>query len=137
MPRKIVSQEGPLTDCIIASCGSLNRTTREVRTTVESLGGQFSSTITAQVTHLIATEDEFERDSAKIKNAKKYKIPILSEDWLDKVEEDGSRPDESGYTIGSSVEKRGHSNKKRKVVVEDDEDDDLLDEEELQKQKSI
>ena len=57
---------------------------------LEAAGAKVSSTVTKATTHLVCTEEEYEKDTKKVVTARGRGIPIVSEDWVDECIKSGA-----------------------------------------------
>jgi poly [ADP-ribose] polymerase len=84
-------QASPLDGCSIATSGRFNGTTQgALQTRVTSLGATIASSVTADTTHLIATEKDFQSNSTKVKAAAAHNVPVVTIDWLEECESTGT-----------------------------------------------
>lgn len=67
------------------------------------LGATLSKTITQLTTHLIATETDFAKPSAKVKQAHAMQLAVVSFDWLEECLAQTTRLAEASYRLGSTA----------------------------------
>ncbi|KAF1943928.1 PARP-domain-containing protein [Clathrospora elynae] len=116
-------QTPPLDGCLIATSGRFPGTTQAaLQSRVTSLGATVASSVTADTTHLIATDKDFETKSTKIKAATSHNVPIVTIEWLDECESTDSKVDETPYLLSSAAaaapapaQKQANGSKKRAV----------------------
>jgi poly [ADP-ribose] polymerase len=90
--QKLAVKAPPLDGCSIATSGRFNGTTQgALQTRVTSLGAAIASSVTADTTHLIATEKDFESNSTKVKAAAAHNVPVVTIDWLEECEARGKQ----------------------------------------------
>eukprot|EP01125_Pyxidicula_operculata_P012134 TRINITY_DN3984_c0_g1_i1.p1 TRINITY_DN3984_c0_g1~~TRINITY_DN3984_c0_g1_i1.p1 ORF type:complete len:919 (+),score=265.76 TRINITY_DN3984_c0_g1_i1:39-2795(+) len=94
--------ETPFENLIFSFAGKLSKTQKALTTVVEALGGTVSSKVTPKVTHLIATQRAVDDEIAKVEEAVKFDIPIMSESFIDDSEEKKEFLDQKKYLIGGS-----------------------------------
>ncbi|KAK7533518.1 hypothetical protein IWX46DRAFT_327686 [Phyllosticta citricarpa] len=78
--------KNPLKRLIITASGtfSKDRGPGNMKRWVENAGGRWSTVVNDEVTHLIATEDDWKNQSPTVKDAKtRAKIHIVTYDWLE------------------------------------------------------
>ncbi|KAK3985736.1 putative poly polymerase 2 [Cladorrhinum sp. PSN332] len=91
----------PLEDCKIAISGTFpGMTQAAVKGLAESLGAKISSSVTADTTHLVATEADFNKGTAKVGKAKEFDIPIVGLDWLSQCDETKAKEAENNFLLG-------------------------------------
>ncbi|KAK4160598.1 putative poly polymerase 2 [Cladorrhinum sp. PSN259] len=94
----------PLEDCKIAISGTFaGMTQAAVKSLAESLGAKVSSAITADTTHLVATEADFHRKTAKVAKATELDVPIVGLEWLSKAEETKTKQPEKDFSLGAVI----------------------------------
>jgi poly [ADP-ribose] polymerase len=94
--QKQAVQASPLNGCSIATSGRFNGTTQgALQSRVTSLGATIASSVTADTTHLIATEKDYQGNSTKVKAATAHQVPVVTIDWLEQCESTGT----SGFII--------------------------------------
>ncbi|RYO39727.1 hypothetical protein AA0113_g4243 [Alternaria arborescens] len=95
----------PLDGCTIAASGRFPSgvTQSALQARLTSLGAAFASSVSADTTHLIATEKDFESNSTKVKAAAAHNVPVVTLHWLDECETTDSKVDESQYLLSSAA----------------------------------
>jgi len=95
----------PLDGCTVAASGRFPSgvTQSALQARLTSLGAAFASSVSADTTHLIATEKDFESNSTKVKAAAAHNVPVVTLHWLDECETTGSKVDESQYLLSSAA----------------------------------
>lgn len=128
--------EKPFEGYLIVLCGKLSATQKELTSRIEKVGGKVSAKCNASVTHVISTEATVKKGTdAKLEEADKFDIPILSEDWLDETIERMEILNQKDYLIGGT--RKARQELKREFTNPDDEDKKaLLKEQELMEKKS-
>ena len=80
MPKKKKKRgNGKLSRFVICLSGRLARTHSEIEGDITENGGKCKNSITEDVTHLVCTNAELHRGSAKVINAQNFNIPIVTE----------------------------------------------------------
>ncbi|KAK4185888.1 putative poly polymerase 2 [Podospora australis] len=96
----------PLTGCKIALSGTFaGMTQAAVKAKAELVGATVSSSVTEDTTHLVASEADFSKGSAKVAKAQALNIPILSLEWLELCETNNAKPDEKDFVLGNGAAK--------------------------------
>ncbi|KAL1801065.1 hypothetical protein ACET3X_001407 [Alternaria dauci] len=95
----------PLDGCTVAASGRFpgGVTQSALQARLTSLGAAFASGVSADTTHLIATEKDFESNSTKVKAAAAHNVPVVTLEWLDECEATDSKVDESQYLLSSAA----------------------------------
>ncbi|CAN9118367.1 unnamed protein product [Alternaria sp. RS040] len=95
----------PLDGCTVAASGRFPSgvTQSALQARLTSLGATFASSVSADTTHLIATEKDFESNSTKVKAAAAHNVPVVTLHWLDECETTDSKFDESPYLLSSAA----------------------------------
>jgi len=95
----------PLDGCTVAASGRFPSgvTQSALQARLTSLGAAFASSVSADTTHLIATEKDFESNSTKVKAAAAHNVPVVTLYWLDECETTDSKVDESQYLLSSAA----------------------------------
>lgn len=70
---------------------------------ITPLGATLSKTVTQSTTHLITTETDFAKPSAKVKQARGMQLPIVSLDWLEECLAQSTKLAEDSYPLGSTA----------------------------------
>ncbi|TGJ87485.1 hypothetical protein E0Z10_g1303 [Xylaria hypoxylon] len=75
----------PFASFSIAISGSIpNRTQASIETDyIAPLGGALAKSVSASTTHLVTTETDYQKPSAKVKSAQANGIPIVTFEWLE------------------------------------------------------
>ncbi|KAG9187244.1 poly [ADP-ribose] polymerase [Alternaria panax] len=99
------SAASPLDGCTVAASGRFpgGVTQSALQTRLTSLGAAFASSVSADTTHLIATEKDFESNSTKVKAAAAHNVPVVTLEWLNECEATDSKVDESQYLLSSAA----------------------------------
>ena len=120
-------------DCVIVVSGSVpGRSQKDAVALIKEYGGESPAGVPKFMTHLVTTEAEIEKKTAKVRAAlDDPDIPIVSFDWLDYCINMMQKSGESHHNLrpGSQTKKRNASPdttqvalpKRRKVVSEDEE----------------
>eukprot|EP01107_Rhizomastix_libera_P012407 TRINITY_DN3096_c0_g5_i1.p1 TRINITY_DN3096_c0_g5~~TRINITY_DN3096_c0_g5_i1.p1 ORF type:complete len:602 (-),score=205.24 TRINITY_DN3096_c0_g5_i1:130-1911(-) len=82
--------------------GQLKGTQAKLKEVMAMAGAKFESTVCAGVTHLIATQENVDNDSAKVKKAKELGAFVVSENFIHDSLAVNKKMDESSYIIGPS-----------------------------------
>jgi poly [ADP-ribose] polymerase len=85
------SAASPLDGCSVAVAGRFpgGETQSTLKARLTSLGATFASSISADTTHLVATEKEFGSKSAKVQAATAHDVLVVTLEWLDECEATG------------------------------------------------
>ncbi len=62
---------------MIAFSGKLSQTQSELKELIEEAGAKYSTTVSGNVDYLISTENDINKNSAKVQNAKSHNVPIM------------------------------------------------------------
>jgi poly [ADP-ribose] polymerase len=91
----------PLTGFNIAISGTIPKYTQASieRDFITTLGGTLAKTISSSTTHLVTTEADYEKPSAKVKSAQANGIPIVTFQWLEDCLTQNTHLAESGYEV--------------------------------------
>ncbi|KAK4463012.1 putative poly polymerase 2 [Cladorrhinum samala] len=93
----------PLEDCKIAISGTFpGMTQAAVKAKAEGIGATILTAVTDATTHLIATDADYSKGSAKVAKAKELGIHIVSLDWLTQCEQNNTKEDEKDYLFGAA-----------------------------------
>ncbi|KAK4230294.1 putative poly polymerase 2 [Podospora fimiseda] len=130
--KATASAAPPLEDCKIAISGTFpgGMTQAAVKGLAESLGAKISGSVTADTTHLIATEAEFNKGtgSTKVAKAKELNLPIVGLDWLSKCDETKVREAETNFLLGAptatTTTVAANSKKRATPAVDTDNEDE-------------
>ncbi|KAI8633460.1 PARP-domain-containing protein [Xylariaceae sp. FL1651] len=100
----------PLTGHTIALSGAVpGRTQASIeRDFIVAMGGTLSKSVTASTTHLVTTEADYHKPSAKVKSAQASGIPIVSFQWLEDCLEQSTHLNEDAYNFGSTQLNASH-----------------------------
>ena len=95
----------PLQSCNIAFSGTFKGITHgALKIKAEALGAAVSPSIDpSTTTHLIATEVDFKKRTAKVVAADDNKLPIVTVDWLLECEKDNTRAPEADFALNSTT----------------------------------
>ncbi|KAI0404429.1 poly polymerase catalytic domain-containing protein [Xylaria palmicola] len=93
----------PFTGLSIAISGTIpNRTQASVESDfIAPLGGVLAKSVSSATTHLITTETDYQKPSAKVKSAQASGIPIVSFQWLEDCLAQNTRLNEAAYDLAS------------------------------------
>lgn len=95
----------PLDGLHIAISGSISGFTQaEVKSLIAELGGVVDSSVTAKTTHVVTSQADFAKPSAKVKNAQDKGLPIVQVGWLTDSKSSGSKEDEKSYLFGTAAQ---------------------------------
>ncbi|KAK4120960.1 PARP-domain-containing protein [Parathielavia appendiculata] len=90
-----------LEGCKLALSGTFPGATHaSIKTRAEALGATVASSVTDDVTHLVATEADLKKPSPKVVKAQSLGIHIVSLDWLSNCEKNCAKEDEQDYILG-------------------------------------
>ncbi|KAK4196755.1 putative poly polymerase 2 [Triangularia verruculosa] len=93
----------PLDGCKISLSGTFAGMTQSaVKAKAEAVGATVSAAVTEDTTHLVATEADFKKPSAKVSKAQTLGIPIVSFEWLSLSEQNNSRQAEKDFALGTT-----------------------------------
>eukprot|EP00039_Didymoeca_costata_P018537 m.333884 g.333884 ORF g.333884 m.333884 type:complete len:688 (-) comp17240_c0_seq1:115-2178(-) len=95
-----------LTICI---SGSFSVSRAQMKLRIEEEGGKVAGSLTKAVTHLLSSEDEVAKGTAKVLKAQDTDVPIVTEEFIDDSIEQGSPVDADDYIVGG-----GGGGKKKK-----------------------
>ena len=94
-----------LDGCKIAFSGTFAGTSQTaLKSTAESAGATVSSSVTNDTTHLVASEADYSKSSAKVVKAQSLDIPIVSLEWLSLSAQNNAREAEKDYLLGSAAQ---------------------------------
>ncbi|GAW12306.1 hypothetical protein ANO14919_016710 [Xylariales sp. No.14919] len=93
----------PFTGLSIAISGSIpNRTQASIETDyIAPLGGSLAKSVSASTTHLVTTETDYQKPSAKVKSAQANGIPIVTFEWLEDCFDQKTHLKEDDYGFNS------------------------------------
>lgn len=81
-----------LSGLTFAISGTLSAGRAQIEKKIKQYGGAVAGSVTKAVTHLLSTEDEVSKGTAKVTKAQDNGIPIVSEEFLNDAIEDGHIP---------------------------------------------
>ncbi|XP_023213752.1 poly [ADP-ribose] polymerase 1-like [Centruroides sculpturatus] len=84
------STSKPLGNLSVVIVGKLKKSLKELTAKVEELGGKVVSKVTENVVCVITNEEEIKKNSKKIKDAEKANVHVVSEDFLESVQNGGA-----------------------------------------------
>ncbi|RYP79322.1 hypothetical protein DL769_003003 [Monosporascus sp. CRB-8-3] len=130
----------PLDGCVIALSGTIpGRTQASIeKDLILPLGATLAKSVTASTTHLVTTEPDYNKPSAKVKSAKSNNVPIVNFQWLEECLGQMTRVDENNYGLEApaapssaaapsaappSAPPKTNSSRKRKAAQMEDDDD--------------
>jgi poly [ADP-ribose] polymerase len=127
--KKAASAAPPLHGCIIALSGTFPGLSQPAveQDYINALGATLSKTVNASTTHLVTTDTDFAKPSAKAKQAKSHDVHIVKLAWLEDCLNKTARLSEDGYTFGvpaGAATTNGKANGSRKRTADDAEDDE-------------
>lgn len=97
------SAPDPLEGCCITSSGTFPGYSQTRLLEVASqLGANTAKSLTKDATHLVTTQNDFDKPSAKVNDAQSRGLFIVNIQWLLDSEESNSKADEAQYTFGSA-----------------------------------
>lgn len=102
--KKAAAPAKPTLDgCKIALSGTFPGATHaSIKTKAEALGATIASSVTDDVTHLLATETDYNKPSPKVAKAQSLDIHIVGLDWLSLCEQTGTKEPEKDHAPGAS-----------------------------------
>jgi poly [ADP-ribose] polymerase len=127
------SKAPPLGECVIALSGTFPGSSQQdlEQEFIIPLGAKLAKTVTNTVTHLVTTETDFAKPSAKVKQAQSHDLHIVKLSWLEDCLEQTKHLDEDAYTFAGSTPALAPASvnaslppRKRTVVPADDSEDD-------------
>jgi hypothetical protein len=124
----------PLNGCIIALSGTFPGQSQSAleRDFINALGASLVKTVNDSTTHLVTTDIDLAKPSAKVKQAQSHDARIVKLAWLEDCLEQGMRLSENAYTFDApdsvpdppTVIVNGKAHGSRKRTDDDAEDDD-------------
>ncbi|KAK1724167.1 poly polymerase catalytic domain-containing protein [Colletotrichum acutatum] len=90
----------PLAGTVIAISGTFDKKRTDLESWLSSLGAGITKSITKKTTHLVTTLEEFKAVTTKVASAQKNGIFIVTLDWAEKSESQGSKVAESDFEPG-------------------------------------
>ncbi|KAH9887772.1 poly polymerase catalytic domain-containing protein [Xylariomycetidae sp. FL2044] len=105
----------PLADCNIAISGSFPGYTQAAidRDLISALGASLARSISSSTTHLVTTEADYNKPSAKVKSALSQKVEIVNFSWLQDCLAQNSRLTESDYGFDTASQPQTDGARKR------------------------
>ncbi|KAL7751432.1 hypothetical protein RI367_003292 [Sorochytrium milnesiophthora] len=95
----------PLDGCVVALSGTFAGLSHAVlQKTITELGGTPAGSVNKATTHLVTTDADVAKKSAKVKSATELGIHIVSSGWLQDCSDKQERLDESKYTFSASAD---------------------------------
>ena len=110
MPPKRTKKVAPpalpaLDGCKIAFSGTFAGTSQTaLKATAEGAGAAVSSSVTGDTTHLVASEADYHKSSAKVTKAQSLDIPIVTLQWLTLSAQNNAREAEDDFILGSAAQ---------------------------------
>ncbi|KAJ9139352.1 hypothetical protein NKR23_g7915 [Pleurostoma richardsiae] len=108
MPPKKASKKAaaaakpPLDGCCVVFSGTFRGTSQSaLQGQTTAMGGSTASTVTKEATHLVTTQADYDKPSAKVKTAKDLGIHIVDVQWLQDCVSTSSREAEGRYSFGT------------------------------------
>lgn len=93
----------PLAGTVIAISGTFDKKRTDLESWLSSLGAGIAKSITKKTTHLITTLEEFKAVTTKVASAQKNGIFIVTLDWAETCESQGSKVAESDFEPGKTA----------------------------------
>ncbi|KAI0876822.1 poly polymerase catalytic domain-containing protein [Hypoxylon argillaceum] len=125
----------PFTGFAIAISGSIpSRTQASIETDfITPLGGTLAKSVSASTTHLVTTEADYHKPSAKVKSAQGKGIPILTFQWLEDCLDQNTLLNADTYsfvsqaqgTMNDSTKANGTRKRPASQAAQNDGDDDV------------
>ncbi|KAJ2986872.1 hypothetical protein NUW58_g4176 [Xylaria curta] len=143
-PRKkkaVAPVTPPFTGFSIAISGSIpGRTQASIETEfIAPLGGAMAKSVSASTTHLVTTEADYQKPSAKVKSAQANHIPIVTFQWLEDCLAQNTHLNEGTYGFTSQPQAQAtdshQSNGSRKRAASQPAQDDKIDRQPSQPKK--
>jgi poly [ADP-ribose] polymerase 2/3/4 len=130
-PRKkaVAPATPPLSGLSIALSGTppLRHTQGSIeREFITVLGATLSKSVSASTTHLVTTQEDFNKPSAKAKSALEKAIQIVTYQWLKDCLEQNTHVGEDAYSLVTSSQPQPQANglRKRTATQKDSNDDE-------------
>ena len=93
----------PLDGLTIVLSGKFNdygdNTQASMENKVRALGGSIAKSVTKTVTHVVCSGSDYHKNAAKVAAAKAAGLPLMSPDWILKMEHTKAKVDEKEYTF--------------------------------------
>lgn len=83
---KVVRKREPFYNMHIVAVGQLSVNRAELKRRIESMGGKLVTKLQGQIAFVISDENEVEKMNKRMQQVKSFKIQVLTEDFIDKVE---------------------------------------------------
>ncbi|OHF01880.1 hypothetical protein CORC01_02758 [Colletotrichum orchidophilum] len=93
----------PLAGTVIAISGTFEKKRTELESWLSSLGASIAKSVTKKTTHLITTPEEVKAVTTKVASAQKNGIFIVTLEWAEECESQGSKAAESDFEPGKSA----------------------------------
>jgi poly [ADP-ribose] polymerase 2/3/4 len=119
----------PLAGCTVALSGKFPRSQAALEEDITHLGATLAKIVNASTTHLVTTDVDFAKPSAKVKQAKSHDTQIVKLAWLEDCLEQAVKLKEGDYsfdapaTPAATVTTNGKANGSRKRSADEAEDD--------------
>lgn len=91
----------PLDGTVIAISGTFDQKRTEIESLLTSLGAGIAKSVTKKTTHLITTQQDFNAVTTKVAAAQKNDIHIVSLEWAQECETQGSKASEDDFTVSA------------------------------------
>jgi len=99
----------PLSEMKFAIIGRLQQSKDKITTAIHDLGGTVVEKINASVDCCISSQAEIDKKSKKVRDAEKFDVPVVSEDYLEAVKKGGAKLMIAQHSIASWGNKKGTS----------------------------
>ncbi|KAK1965331.1 PARP-domain-containing protein [Colletotrichum sublineola] len=93
----------PLNGVVIAISGTFDKKRTELESWLSSLGAGIAKSVTKKTTHLITTPEDFNARTSKVVSAQKNDLPVVSLQWAEDCESQGSLLPQTGYEFGQQA----------------------------------
>lgn len=117
-PKRAAKKQAPATPpldgCIVALSGTFPGYSQPVleRDFIIPLGATLSKSVNDTVTHLVASDADYAKNSTKVKQAKSLDLPIVKLSWLQECHDQNKKLAEADYSLdtanGSAVVANGN-----------------------------
>ena len=118
----------PLEGCTIALSGNFPGHSQSAleQDFINALGATLAKTVNKSTTHLVTTDVDFAKPSAKVKQAQSHDLHVVKLAWLEDCLDQSTRLSEDGYSFDGSDSVPGpaaavNGSRKRSAAVDDDE----------------
>ena len=126
---KVPAISPPLEGCAIALSGNFPGHSQSAleQDFINALGATLAKTVNKSTTHLVTTDIDFAKPSAKVKQAQSHDLHIVKLAWLEDCLDQSTRLSEGGYSFDGSDSVPGPSaaavngSRKRSAAADDDE----------------